>query len=141
MKERSTEQIVKDFVLYSALFLFTEKSKNQGENTMQIKQAKVYNDGGHYIAIPPENFPRYRKRHKPKPKPKAQTNNAPTTPKEKFETAYAESQSQPRRERKKYIKEQMQDAFPTEEETMGMSIPQSNHREKMAPKDCTNKTA
>ncbi|MDE7329290.1 MAG: hypothetical protein K2N57_06105 [Clostridia bacterium] len=29
---------------------------------------KVYSDGGHYIAIPPENFPsKQRKRKKPKP--------------------------------------------------------------------------
>ena len=83
---------------------------------MPIKQAKIYSDGGHYIEIPPENFPRHKRRRK-KSKPKAQTNESPpTTPKEKFETAYAESQSLPRRERKKYIKEQMKDAFPTEEE-------------------------
>ena len=80
---------------------------------MPIKQAKVYSDGNHYIAIPPENFPRYKKRRKPKPKKEEKHD----TPKEKFETAYTESQSLPRRERKKYIKEQMKDCFPTEEET------------------------
>ncbi len=80
---------------------------------MPIKQAKVYNDGSHYIAIPPKNFPRYRKRRKPKAKKEEKHD----TPKEKFETAYADSQSLPRRQRKKYIKEQMKDAFSTEEET------------------------
>ncbi len=79
---------------------------------MPIKQAKVYSDGNHYIAIPPENFPRYRKRRKPKPKKEEKHD----TPNEKFETAYTESQSLPRRERKKYIKEQMKEVFPTEEE-------------------------
>lgn len=79
---------------------------------MPIKQAKVYSDGNHYIAIPPDNFPRYKKRRKPKPKKEEKHD----TPKEKFETAYTESQSLPRRERKKYIKEQMNDCFLTKEE-------------------------
>ena len=81
---------------------------------MPIKQAKVYNDGSHYIAIPPENFPRYRKRRKPKPKKEEKHDTA----KEKFETAYADSQSLPRRQRKKYIKEQMKEVFSNEEETI-----------------------
>lgn len=80
---------------------------------MPIKQAKVYSDGNHYIAIPPDNFPRYKKRRKPKPKKEEKHD----TPKDKFEKAYTESQSLPRRERKKYIKEQMKEVFPTQEET------------------------
>lgn len=52
---------------------------------MPYRETKVYFNGGHYIAIPPENFPsKQRKRKKPKPKPT-------TKPKEKFETAYSES--------------------------------------------------
>lgn len=78
---------------------------------MPYQKAKVYHDGSHYIAMPPENFPRHRRRYKPKPK-KEET---PDSPKAKFETAYTESQSLPKRERKKYIKEKMQDAFPTKE--------------------------
>ncbi len=80
---------------------------------MPYPKSKVYYDGSHFIAIPPDNFPRYKKRRKPKPKKEEKLD----TPKEKFETAYAESQSLPRRERKKYIKEQMKEVFSTEEET------------------------
>ena len=74
---------------------------------------KVYTDGSHYIAIPPENFPsKKRKRRKPKPT----TAKTFDTKKEKFETAYAESQKLPKRERKKYIAEQMKDDFKTAEQ-------------------------
>lgn len=80
---------------------------------------KVYSDGSHYIAIPPENFPSRKKRRKPKSKPPTNPKTdgtPPTTPKEKFETAYAESQKLPKRERKKYITEQMKDDFKTDEQ-------------------------
>jgi len=81
---------------------------------------KVYSDGSHYIAIPPENFPsKQRKRNKPKPKPttKPKTDGTPpTTPKEKFETAYKESQALPKRERKKYIAEKLKAEFKTAEQ-------------------------
>lgn len=81
---------------------------------------KVYSDGGHYIAIPPENFPsKQRKRKKPKPKPttKPKTDGTPpTTPKDKFETTYKESQQLPKRERKKYIAEKLKDEFKTAEQ-------------------------
>ncbi len=78
---------------------------------MTYQKAKVYNDGSHYIAMPPENFPRPKRRYKPKPK----REESPDSPKAKFETAYTESQSLPKRERKKYIKEKLQDVFPNEE--------------------------
>lgn len=78
---------------------------------MPYQKAKVYNDGSHFIAMPPENFPRPKRRYKPKPK----REESPDSPKAKFETAYAESQSLPKRERKKYIKEKLQDTFPNEE--------------------------
>ena len=79
---------------------------------------KVYSDGSHYIAIPPENFPsEQRIRKKPKPTAKPKTDGTPpTTPKEKFETAYAESQSLPKRERKKFIAEKLKDEFKTAEQ-------------------------
>ena len=81
---------------------------------MPYRETKVYFDGGHYIAIPPENFPSStRKRKKPKPK---QNENAPPTPKDKFETAYSESQQLPKRERKKYIKEKLKDEFENAEQ-------------------------
>jgi len=77
---------------------------------------KVYSDGSHFIAIPPENFPsEQRKRKKPKPKPT--TIKTVDTKKEKFETAYTESKKLPKRERKAYIAEQMKNFLPTEEET------------------------
>ena len=87
---------------------------------MPYREAKVYYDGSHYIAIPPENFPSgKRKRRKPKPKPttKPKTDGTPpTTPKEKFETAYSESQQLPKRERKKYIADKLKDDFKTAEQ-------------------------
>lgn len=74
---------------------------------------KVYSDGSHYIAIPPDNFPsKKRKRRKPKPTAVKTID----TQKEKFETAYAESQKLPKRERKKYIAEQLKDDFKTAEQ-------------------------
>lgn len=79
---------------------------------------KVYSDGGHYIAIPPENFPsskRKQRKHKSTAKPKTGGNTPPTL-KDKFETAYAESQSLPKRERKKYIAEKLKDEFKTAEQ-------------------------
>ncbi len=86
---------------------------------MPYINAKVYSDGGHYIAIPKENFPsEQRKRKRPKPKQlKIQMDESPPTPKEKFEIAYVESKKLPKRERKAYIAEQMKNALPTEEET------------------------
>lgn len=80
---------------------------------MPYQKSKVYFDGGHYIAIPKENFPRRKGRYRPKPKPTEEA----TAIKEKFEAAYSESKNLPRRERKKYIKEQMKDSFATEKET------------------------
>ncbi len=55
------------------------------------RQVKVYNDGGHYIGIPPKNFSGGKnKTRKP--------NTMPTnTTQEKFETAYLESQSLPKK--------------------------------------------
>ncbi len=86
---------------------------------MPYINAKVYSDGGHYIAIPKENFPsEQRKRKHLKPQQlKMQTDGSPPTPKEKFETAYAESKKLPKRERKAYIAEQMKGEFATAEET------------------------
>lgn len=87
---------------------------------MPYKDTKVYSDGSHYIAIPPENFPsKQRKRNKPKPKhtTKPKTDGTPpTTPKDKFETAYKESQSLPKRERKKYIVDKLKAEFKTAEQ-------------------------
>ena len=54
---------------------------------------KVYSDGGHYIAIPLENFPsKQRKRKKPKPTTTPKTDGTPpTTPKDKRRTRKAKA--------------------------------------------------
>ena len=78
---------------------------------MSIKDAKIYNDGSHFIAIPPENFTSGK--HKKQP-PKSTTQD---TKKQAFETAYKESQSLPKRERKKYIAEKLQSEFENAEQT------------------------
>lgn len=77
---------------------------------MPIIGAKIYNDGSHFIAIPPENFTSGK--HKKQP-PKAITQD---TKKQAFETAYKESMSLPKREREKYIAEKLQGEFETAEQ-------------------------
>lgn len=79
---------------------------------MPYQESKIYFDGSHYIAVPKENFPS-RKGRKAVKKTVIQAD----TPKERFETAYKESQALPKRERKKYIAEKLQDIFPNTEET------------------------
>ena len=78
---------------------------------MPIIDAKIYNDGSHFIAIPPENF--YSGKHKKQPPKKATTQD---NKKQAFETAYKESMSLPKRERKKYIAEKLQSEFETAEQ-------------------------
>lgn len=79
---------------------------------MAYQDSKVYFDGGHYIAVPKENFPSRKGRNTPnKNSPQTDTKKA------KFETAYAESQALPKRERKQYIAEQLKDEFISEEQT------------------------
>ena len=78
---------------------------------MPYKASKIYYDGSHYIAVPKENFPS-RKCGKAARKSSTQTDSV----KAKFETAYAESQALPKRERKQYIAKRLQDDFATVEE-------------------------
>ena len=78
---------------------------------MPYKASKIYYDGSHYIAVPKESFPS-RKCGKAARKSDTQTDSV----KAKFEAAYAESQALPKRERKQYIAEQLQDDFATVEE-------------------------
>ena len=78
---------------------------------MPYRASKIYYDGSHYIAVPKENFPS-RKGRKTARKSNPQTDSV----KAKFETAYAESQVLPKRERKQYIAEKLQDDFATAEE-------------------------
>lgn len=70
---------------------------------MPYRASKIYYDGSHYIAVPKENFPS-RKGRKTARKSNFQTNSI----KAKFETAYVESQTLPKRERRKYVTEKLQ---------------------------------
>ena len=79
---------------------------------MAYEKAKVYFDGGHYIAIPKEHYQRSGRKHAKK---KEEVKGSPT--REKFEIAYTESKELPKKERKEYIKEVMQDSFETKKET------------------------
>lgn len=77
---------------------------------MPYQASKIYYDGSHYIAVPKENFPS-RKCGKAARKSSMQSDGV----KAKFEAAYAESQVLPKRERKQYIAERLQDDFATVE--------------------------
>ncbi len=82
---------------------------------MNLQKAKIYHDGSHFIAIPQGAYPSGKgcKRRVAKPtKQQAPTDKSPPeTPKEHFETAYKESLSLPKRERKKHIKEAFERDF------------------------------
>ena len=74
---------------------------------MPYQASKIYYDGSHYIAVPKETFPSCKGR-KTARKSNLQTDSV----KAKFETAYAESQALPKRERRKYVTEKLQGDFP-----------------------------
>ena len=59
------------------------------------QNAKIYSDGEHYIAIPKENFPHGKK------KTTSSGKRTPHPVKAQFETAYKESLSKPKKERKR----------------------------------------
>lgn len=99
---------------------------------MAYQDCKVYFDGGHYIAVPKENFPSRKGRNIPK-KNSPQTDNK----KAKFETAYAESQALPKRERKQYIAEQLKDEFISEEQTKDYVKQQTERKRNNAGKRYT----
>lgn len=67
---------------------------------------KIYYDGSHYIGIPKENYS-----HGKGCKHRGKTVAKQTKTKAKFDIAYRESQILPKRERKKYIAEQMKAEF------------------------------
>ncbi|MCM1440098.1 MAG: hypothetical protein NC131_12985, partial [Roseburia sp.] len=75
---------------------------------MGIRQAKVYHDGSHYIAIDGDAYPKRKSNSRPKP--------PDTAEKQEFDKAYKESLSMPKRERKKHINEAMQGMFKTKEQ-------------------------
>lgn len=74
---------------------------------------KVYFDGSHYIGIPKGNYPHGKGCKK---QTAAIATPEDTERKAKFETAYKESQNLPKRERKKYIAEQIKTEFTTAEQ-------------------------
>ncbi len=86
---------------------------------MNLKSAKVYHDGSHFVAIPRGAFPsgkgcKRRAVEQIKQQPTA-TESPPETTKERFETAYKESLSLPKKERKKHIKEALESDFTTKQ--------------------------
>ena len=101
---------------------------------MNLKSAKVYNDGSHFIAIPSDAFPhrrkktsRYNLRLKKDELPRP--GSPPETPKDRFETAYKESQSLPKRERKAYIKSVLKGDF-TDKATLNAFVDKNLERVK-----------
>lgn len=82
---------------------------------MNLQKAKIYHDGSHFIAIPQGAYPSGKgcKRRAVKPMQQLSLTNEspPETPKERFEKAYKESLSLPKKERKKHIKEALESVF------------------------------
>ena len=82
---------------------------------MNLQKAKIYHDGSHFIAIPQGAYSSGKgcKRQVVKPTELLTLTNEspPETLKERFETAYQESLSLPKKERKKHIKEALESVF------------------------------
>lgn len=82
---------------------------------MNLQKAKIYHDGSHFVAIPQGAYPSGIGCKRRAVKPMKQQSTADVTPhetpKERFETAYKESLSLPKKERKKRIKELMKSDF------------------------------
>ena len=72
---------------------------------MHYAKCKIYFDGSHYIAIPQGSFPSGKSRKKTAKK------QPPTLAEQHFETAYRDSLSKPKKERKKAIEEALQGEF------------------------------
>jgi len=86
---------------------------------MPYIDCKIYYDGSNYIAIPSENF----SRGKPSQSPKKQHPH-----KAEFESAYTQSKSLPKKERNKYIAEQLKDCFKSETETQAFIDEQTKRK-------------
>ena len=78
---------------------------------MNLQKAKIYHDGSHFVAIPQGAYPSgkgcKRRVARPTEQQPPTTESPPETTKERFEKAYKESQSLPKRERKAHIKESL----------------------------------
>ena len=100
---------------------------------MNLKSAKVYNDGSHYVAIPKGAFPSGKGCKRRVTKPTGQqpptTESPPVTTKERFETAYKESQSLHKRERKAHIKSALKGDF-TDKATLNAFVDKNLERVK-----------
>ncbi len=96
---------------------------------MPYLNAKIYSDGGHYVAIPQGAYPsRKGRQHRGKPNVQIEIppprdlielaeRNAPReSTKSRFEKAYAESRSLPKRERKSHIRAALKNDFSTKDE-------------------------
>ena len=96
---------------------------------MPYINAKIYSDGGHYVAIPQGAYPsRKGRQRRGTPNVKIEIpppcdlielaeRNAPReSTKSRFEKAYAESRSIPKRERKSHIRAALKNDFSTKDE-------------------------
>ena len=87
---------------------------------MNLQKVKIYHDGSHFIAIPKGVFSSgkgCKRRVVKTTEQQSPTNESPPeTPKERFETAYKESQSLLKRERKAHIKESLAADFANKDE-------------------------
>ena len=100
---------------------------------MNLQKAKIYHDGSHFVAIPKGAFPSgkgcKRRVVKPKEQQPPTTESPLVTPKERFETAYKESQSLPKRERKAHIKSVLKGDF-TDKATLNAFVDRNLERVK-----------
>ena len=82
---------------------------------MNLQKAKIYHDGSHFIAIPKGAFPSgkgcKRRVVKPTEQQPPTDKSPPETTKERFEMAYKESLSLPKRESKAHIKSTLKGDF------------------------------
>lgn len=82
---------------------------------MNLQKAKIYHDGSHFVAIPQGAFPSGKGCKRSVARPTKQqtptTESPPENHKERFETAYKESLSLPKKERKKHIKDALESDF------------------------------
>ena len=88
---------------------------------MPHTNCKIYFDGSHYIAVPYDNFSHSKRKTK---------STTDTPEKADFEKAFEESKTLPKKERDKYIAEQLQVYFSDEEETKEF-IKEQKHRKKL----------
>ena len=95
---------------------------------MSVTRVEIYSDGGHYIAIPQGAYPsRKGRQRREKTNVKieipprdliefAEQNTPRERTKSRFEKAYAESRSLPKRERKSHIRAALKNDFSTKDE-------------------------